>query len=151
MALTREPTITKLVDDTGSAHFTVCWSALQKVDKYEIIKCVPAVAGLFELYFQDEYKKLIRFYIAKVWIGSLRTRIRRLTDPTLLEDAKWRDVLEHRECFFRYSVCHSYKDLTDVLYFFSETIYPHEHKTENSKRYTDIAVYEKSPDKIVNI
>ncbi len=151
MATPITPIITKQVDTTQEAYYTVRWSHLTAVDKYTIIKSVPAVSGLFELYYRDEWKKLIRFYMARVWIGGLRSTLRRLTDPILNEDIKWRDVLENKSCYFRYAMCNSYKDLTDVLYFFSETFYPHQHKTYNSERYTAIFVNEISPDKIVDI
>jgi hypothetical protein len=151
MAYPIEPLITKQVDIAGEAHYTVRWSPLTEVDKYTIIKSVPAVAGLFELYYKDDRGKLIRFYMARVWIGGLRSTLRRLTDPELNEDEKWRDILENKTCYFRYAQCNSYKDLTDVLYFFSETFFPHEKKTYNSERYTGIFVDEVSPDKIVDI
>jgi len=151
MAYTAEPLITKSVDDSGDAHFTVRWSPLQKVDKYTIVRSVPAVAGIFELYYKDNHHKLVRFYIAKVWIGGLRSHLRRITDPLLNEDEKWQKVLDERTCYFRYSVCQSYKDMSDVLYFFSETIYPNESRTDNSNRYPGISVHEISPDKIVDI
>lgn len=151
MAIPIEPVITKQVDGMGEAYYTVRWSPLTEVDKYTIIKSVPEVAGMFELYYRDEWKKLIRFYMARVWIGGLRSTLRRLTDPVLNDDGKWRDILENKQSYFRYSKCDSYKDLTDVLYFFSETLYPHENKTYNSERYSGIFVKEISPDKIVDI
>lgn len=151
MATPIKPVITKQVDNAGEAHYTVRWSPLAEVDKYTIIKSVPAVAGLFELYYRDEWKKLVRFYMARVWIGGLRSTLRRLTDPLLNEDEKWRDLLEHKTVYFRYAMCESFNDLTDVLYFFSETFYPRQHKTYNSERYTGIFVDEISPDKIVDI
>ncbi len=146
-----EPLITKRVDNEGAVYFTVRWSPLAEVDRYEIIKKVPAMSGLFELYFQDKRKKLNRFYIARVWIGSLRSRIRKLTDPTLVEEENWKEVLNTKKCFYRYSVTNSFNDLTDVFYFFAETFYPGRHKTYHSDRYENIFVEELSPDKIVTI
>jgi len=151
MIVPGEPYITKKVDREGEAYYTVRWSPLIEVDKYKIIRAVPAVAGIFELYYQDDYKKLIRFYMARVWIGGLRSSLRRITDLTLNDEKKWQDVLENKKCFFRYSICHSYMDLTDVLYFFAETFFPDEEKTENSNRYAGISVDEISPEKIIDI
>mgnify|MGYP001098251759 CR=1 FL=1 len=146
-----EPQITKEVDDMGTGYFTVRWSALQKVDKFTILKSVPAMAGIFELYYQDPKKKLIRFYIARVWIGGLRSTLRMITDSTLHEHLDWIDTLENKTCFFRYSLCSSFKDLVDVFYFFAETLYPGKKKTYHSRRFMDIRVNEISPEKIVTI
>lgn len=151
MKQTTPPIISKQTPFPGEVFYTVRWSPLVPVDKYTIIKAVPAVAGIFELYYQDQYKKLVRFYIAKVWIGGLRSTLRRLTDPLLNEDPKWRDVLETKKCFFRYTMSDSFNDLTDVLFFFSETVYPKKGKLENSHRYSDIFVEEITPEKIVDI
>lgn len=146
-----EPMITKQVDKDGAVYFTVRWSPLAEADRFEIIKKVPAMSGLFELYFQDTWKKLNRFYIARVWIGDLRSRIRKLTDPMLVEQENWKEVLNTKKCFYRYSQTNSFNDLTDVFYFFAETFYPGQHKTYHSNRYENIFVDELSPDKIVTI
>jgi hypothetical protein len=94
--INQEPIIKKQVDDTGAGCFTVYWSPLQKVNKYTILKKVPEMAGIFELYYQDEKKKLNRFYVTRVWIGGLRSRLRAICDPTLHEEKVWQDTLRNR-------------------------------------------------------
>ena len=143
------PVLTKRTD-SGDAYYTVRWSPLEKVEKYRIIKSVPAMAGIFELYFEDNYRKLIRFYVSKVWLGGLRSELRKLTDIELNEDAKWRDALS-RTCYYRYVLSESFTDLSDVLFYFSEKYFPGEHRAEDSGRYDQIFVEEIEPNKIVTI
>jgi len=144
------PTVNKIVDK-GTAFYTLRWSRIIKVDKYEIITKVPAMAGIFELYYMDEKKKLVRFYMGKIWIGGLRTKIRKLTDPIIEEDTQRREVLEKYDCYYRYCVIEHQDDLDDVFYFFAGRYNPEENKAEHSGRYEDIYVKEIDPDNLVTI
>jgi hypothetical protein len=145
-----KPEITKRVD-AYTVFFTVNWSPLRKAEKFDIVTKVPSMAGLFELYYMDEKKKLNLFYVGRVWIGGLRSRIRRLTDSTLEIDEKRRKVLETKDCYYRFSLSESYNDLTDVFFFFSNTYFPHTSIAEHSGRFDMIYVKEVSPQKIVTI
>ena len=144
------PTVNKIVDE-GTVFYTLRWSKLTKADKYEIITKVPAMAGLFELYYMDEKKKLIRFYMGKIWIGGLRTKIRRLTDPILEMNQRRREVLEKYDTYYRYCIIEHQDDLDDVFYFFAGRYNPNENNAEHSGRYEDIFVKEIDPDKIITI
>ena len=146
----KDPSLRKQVD-SGIAYYTVCWSPLKKSDKYEIIQCVPAMAGLFELYYMDEKKKLNLFFLGKVWIGGLRHRIRRLTDPEIEMDLKRREVLEKYDCYYRFCLTDHQDDLDDVFYFFSGRYQPDNQRAEHSRRYQAIYVEELEPNKIVTI
>ena len=143
-------TITKTVD-AGNAYFTVRWSRLTKAEKYEIIKTVPAMAGIFELYYMDGKKKLNLFLVGKVWIGGLRSRLRRLTDPELEPDPKRKAVLEKYDCYYRYSLTDHQSDLDDVFYFFAGRHFPSETKSRHSGRYDQILVNELSSDNLITI
>lgn len=145
-----EPEITK-IEDAYTAFFTVRWSLLRKAEKYSITSTVPSMAGIFELYYMDEKKKLNLFYVGRVWIGGLRSRLRRLTDPTLELDDRRRAILETKDCYYRYSLSESFRDLTDVFFFFSNTYFPHTSIAEHSGRYDTIYVKEISPQKIVTV
>lgn len=139
----------KVLGQTG--YFTIFWSSLKKADKYEIIKTVPAVSGLFELYFQDYKKKLVLLYVAKAYYGGLQNEIRKRTDPSLEENLTRRMILEEHDCYYRYAISHSYSDLSDVMYFFSTTYFPELGLHEHSGRFKEIYVKEVSPDKIIDI
>jgi hypothetical protein len=145
-----KPVITKQVED-GVAFFTVRWSPLRKAEKYDIVRHVPSMAGFFELYYMDTNKTLHLFYVSRVWIGGLRSRLRKLTDPDLEDDPKRKHILETRDCYYRYSLSESFMDLTDVFFFFSETYYPHTSTAEDSGRYDEIYVKEVSSEKLITI
>ena len=144
------PVVTKKTRD-GVAYFTLQWSGLQKSDKYTIINSVPAEAGIFELYYKDERKKLVLMRVARVWYGGLRSRLRRVTDPELEQDERHVAILMKHEIFYRYSVIRSFDDMKDILYFFASRYTPGNDTIEHSGRYLEIFLEEKSPDKIVTV
>ncbi|MEJ2663334.1 MAG: hypothetical protein P8107_04695, partial [Spirochaetia bacterium] len=88
--------------DRDVAVYTIRWSALRKAEKYDIIKTVPSMSGIFELYFQDEKKKLNLFLFSKVWYGGLKHQLRKFTDVELEKDEKRRYILDHFDCYYRY-------------------------------------------------
>ena len=143
-----DPTVKKKVDGT-SAYYTIQWSPLEKVDKYTIITSVPSEAGIFELYYLDDKKKLNLMRMSRVWYGGLRSRLREITDPTLVEDENWKNILETKECYYRYSVMQSRDDMQDIVFFFAGRYAPKDTSIEHSGRYEDIYLQELSPNKIV--
>jgi hypothetical protein len=145
-----EAVVKKLVD-RDIAYYTIYWSRLTKADKYTIINSVPSVAGIFEMYYMDEKKKLNLKRVSRVWYGGLRSRLRRLTDPELEEEPKRREILEKYDCYYRYSVIYSMDDMQDILFFFASRYTPGEEKVPHSGRYAEIYLREESPDKIVTI
>jgi len=145
-----EAKVTKLVK-VPNVYYTVFWSRLEKADRYKIITKVPSVAGIYELYYQDKYKRLNLLRIAKAWYGGLRNWLRKATDPELEEDKKKKEILENNDCYYRCTVIHSYRDKSDILYFFAATYLPHQHKVVASGRYENIYVNEVSEDKIVTV
>jgi hypothetical protein len=145
-----EAKITKLVE-LPDVYYTVFWSRLQKADRYKIITKVPAVSGIFELYYQDEHKQLNLFHIAKAWYGGLRSWLRKATDADLEEDATKKDLLAKYDCYYRYTIIPSYADMSDILFFLADTYRPHSHKVVASGRYVNIYVNEVTEDKIVTV
>lgn len=142
--------ITKQTKD-NEAYFTVNWSALKKAERFAVIKAVPSMAGLFELYYMDDKGKLNLFYLGRAWIEGVRNKLRKLVDTTFDHHKQWNETLNTKKCFYRYALTDSYKDLVDVFYFFSQTYYPEESTAEHSGRYDMIYLKEVSPDKIVTI
>ena len=144
-------TAVKMIDDEGDAYFTVYWSRLKRVDKYEINASVPSVAGIFELYYMDEKKKLNLFQVAKTWYGGLRYALRETTDVALVRDDQMRKLLDEHECYYRYVELSSNPDMMDLLFFLERTYLPGRNKYHHSGRYEKIYVKELSDDKIVTI
>jgi hypothetical protein len=145
-----EPRITKAVDG-ANAYFTVYWSRLRKAEKFDIISKVPSVSGIFELYYQDKQKKLNLLYVAKAFYGGLMNELRRRTDPELEDNVRRRQILSDCDCYYRYAPSDSYKDMTDVLYFFSSTYFPDKALHDHSGRFSEIYVKEVSEDKLVDV
>jgi len=137
------------MDKKGDIHYFVNWSPLAIADKWEINAKVPSVAGVYEIYWMDETKRLRMFNVGLTHYGGLRSELRRLTDPELCDDAKARDILENKEIWYRYAPSNSSANMADVVWFFMNTYFPENTPVEHSGRYKKIYLTESEPDKLV--
>jgi hypothetical protein len=140
----------KATEKNEDIYYFVNWSPLTKADRYAIITKVPAVAGIFEIYWMDENNRLRLFYVEKTIYGGLRSEIRRITDPELCKnDLKSKKILEEREIWFRYTATSSANIMADVIWFFMQTYFPEKTTIKHSGRYKNIFLKESAPDKLM--
>lgn len=133
----------------GDVHYFIKWSPLSVADRWDIIKKVPSVAGVFEIYWMDENKRLRMFYVGQTNYGGLRSEIRRLTDPELCKDnEKARKILEEKEIWYRYAPTDSSRVMADVVWYFMKTYFPENPPAQHSGRYNKIFMTENAPDKL---
>jgi len=133
-----------------NVYYNVNWSPLAIADRHEIITKVPSVAGIFEIYWMDESKKLRMFVVGQTNYGGLRSEIRRITDPELcVNDEKAKKILEEKEIWYRYAPTDSAKIMSDVIWFFMSTYFPEKTSVQHSGRYENIFVKESAPDKLI--
>jgi hypothetical protein len=131
-------------------YYFVQWSSLSKADKYDIIKKVPSVAGVFELYWMDDTKHLRLFVVGKTDYGGLRSEIRRITDPELCSNnEKMKKLLEEKEIWYRYAPTDSSNIMADVLWYFMQEYFPENTSYEHSGRYENIFLRESAPEKLI--
>ncbi|WP_455382728.1 hypothetical protein [Salinispira pacifica] len=157
-----EPLITKSVAKEN-AYYTVTWSSLRRADKFEILKAVPSVSGIFELYFVDRARTLNFIDVYRAWYGGVRNALRELTDPLITRVPGLRDLAKQRSLVYRYSLSNSSADIADVLYFFKGARKPADSgaadqapgisagPVNHSGRYRYVYVNEDSPDKLITI
>lgn len=138
--------LTKRIKDSD-AYYEIYWSALKKAEKYDINATVPAESGIFQLYYMDDNKRLNLMYISRIWFGGLRSTIRKMTDSVLESDPKWKSILTKYDCYYRYCLSNSSKDMEDVLFYFSEVLFPGKNRCVDSNRFNDIYLIEESPEK----
>ncbi len=143
-----EASLNKEVNE-GNAYFTVRWSPILKADRHQIIGSVPAVAGLFELYYQDKSGGLNLFLLGNAWYGGLRSWIRGATDPTVETDPGRRKILNDHPCYYRYCMSNSHPDIQDVLFFLGDTYFAGKNPHQPSGRYENIFVNEVTPEKLI--
>lgn len=143
-----KPVILKEVDKKLSAYYTLTWTALTRADKYRITTAVPAVAGLYELYYMDTSKRLNLLAVTHAWYGGLRSNLRQAVDPYHTHDLSVRALLEEAPLFYRYSCSDSFGDLLDVVWFLHTGYFPHDVRVDHSQRYKKIFLTEQAPDKI---
>jgi hypothetical protein len=133
-----------------NVYYFVQWSQLAKADRYEIITKVPAVAGVFEIYWMDEKNCLRLFAVGKTNYGGLRSEIRRIIDPELCKnDENMRKILEEKEIWYRYAATDSANVMADVIWFFMQNYFPEKTSFKHSGRFKNIFLKESAPDKLI--
>lgn len=135
-----------------NVYYTLNWSRLMEADKYSVNKGTPAMAGIIELYFLDEYKKLRILRREHVWYGGVRSRLREAVDPTLeLKDKPLQKLLEKSKLFCRYTLSESIPDMSDIIFFLPNAPVRPGGETDHSGRYKKIFVNEVNAEKIVTV
>ncbi|MCL2472599.1 MAG: hypothetical protein FWF26_02875 [Treponema sp.] len=132
-----------------SVYYSIQWSPLELAERWTINAKVPSVAGIYEIYWMDEYNHLRMMAVGDTHYGGLRSEIRRLTDPELTLDAKTRETLENKEIWFRYAPSNSADVMSDVIWFFRKTYFPENPGVEHSGRFEKIFMKESAPDKLI--
>jgi hypothetical protein len=134
----------------GDIYYFVNWSPLSVANRYDIISKVPSVAGIYEIYWMDEKKRLRMFFVGQTHYGGLRSEIRRVTDPELCKnDEKARKILEEKEIWYRYASTNSSNIMDDVFWFFMQNYFPENTSVKHSGRYENIFLKESAPDKLI--
>ena len=139
-------------EKNGNIYYYVHWSPLARAERYSIISKVPAVAGIYEIYWMDDNKHLRLFTAEKTSYGGLRSELRRVTDPELcVNDEKTKKILEEKEIWYRYSATDSAVVMDDVIWFYMQTYFPDNTEVKHSGRYKSENIYlkESAPDKLL--
>jgi len=140
----------KATEKNGAIYYFVQWSPLAKAERYDIITKVPALAGVFEIYWMDESKRLRLFMVGQTNYGGLRSEIRRITDPELCKNnEKARKIMEEKEIYYRYALTDSSNIMADVVWFFMQNYFPEKTDIKHSGRFEDIFLKESAPDKLI--
>jgi hypothetical protein len=130
-------------------YYFIQWSSLAQADRWTISSKVPAVAGVYEIYWMDDHEHLRMLSVGNTHYGGLRSEIRRLTDAELVTDAKAKKILEDEEIWFRYAPTNSASAMADVVWFFRKTYFPENPGVEHSGLYQKIFLKESAPDKLI--
>jgi hypothetical protein len=127
----------------GRAYYTISWSPIRKAEKYDIQKTVPAMSGVYELYYKNHEGQLTLFYYGKAWLGGLRAVIRELTDPILLKQRPdLLAIVSKHECFYRFVQCDCLPDMEDIVHWITVSYKRDEKDYPPSGRYAEIRVNE---------
>jgi hypothetical protein len=132
-----------------NGYYFVNWSPLALAERWTINASVPAVGGVYEIYWMDDAKHLRMLAVGDTHYGGLRSELRRLTDPELIGDPRAADILENREIWFRYAPTNSSAAMADVVWFFRATYFPENPGTSHSGRYERIFLKESEPNKLI--
>ena len=131
------------------AYYNIQWSPLTLAERWTINSKVPAIAGVYEIYWMDDHNHLRMLSVGDTHYGGLRSEIRRLTDSELALDPQTRETLENREIWFRYAPSNSTVNMADVVWFFRKTYFPENPGVEHSGRFKKIFLKESAPDKLI--
>lgn len=132
----------------GEPHYILNWSPLTLADKYKITRSVPSVSGVYEIYKMDGQKKLNLLSITHAWYGGLRSNIRAVIDPLETSNFARKKEPENAVIYYRYSCCDSFKDILDVVWFLHNEYFAGDVRVENSGRYNNFYLTEKTSDKV---
>ena len=130
-------------------YYYIQWSPLAIAERWTINAKVPAVAGIYEIYWMDDHNHLRMLTVGDTHFGGLRSEIRRLTDPELTLDPKAKETLENEEIWFRYAPTNSADVMSDVIWFFRSTYIPDNPGVTHSGRFKKIFIKESEPDKLI--
>jgi len=137
------------IEKGEDVHYSIKWSPLEIADRWAINAKVPAVAGVYEIYWMDDHEHLRMLAVGQTHYGGLRSELRRLTDPELITDAKAKKILEEEEIWFRYFTSNSSAMMADAVWYFMKTYFPENPGVEHSGRYQKIYMNESAPNKLI--
>lgn len=129
-------------------YFSLYWSHLKKADKYSVNGIIPALPGLYELYYQDEKKAMNLLTISSGWRSGLRSQIREDIEPSIFKPEEVRKILEDKPLYCRYTECENAENLQDVLWFLHQMYFGDKHKVHHTGRFEKIFVKEFAPDRL---
>jgi hypothetical protein len=141
--------ITSKEQGRDGIHYFVQWSPLAVADRWTINAKVPSVAGIYEIYWMDDHSHLRMLTVGDTHYGGLRSELRRLTDPELVQNPKTAKILEEKEIWFRYTPTNSAAVMADVVWFFRATYFPEAPGVDHSGKYKKIYLQESTPDKLI--
>jgi hypothetical protein len=130
-------------------YYFIQWSPLELAERWTINSKVPAVAGVYEIYWMDDHNHLRMMAVGNTHYGGLRSELRRLTDPELVLNPKERETLENEEIWFRYAPSNSSDAMSDVVWFFRKTYFPEDPGVSHSGRFKKIFLKESDPNKLI--
>ena len=139
----------KSIEKGEEVFYDIRWSPLALAERWTIHATVPAIAGVYEIYWMDDHNHLRMMAVGNTHYGGLRSEIRRLIDPDLTMDLKTREILEDREIWYRYAPSNSAKIMADVVWFFRKTYFPENPGVEHSGRFKKIFIKESEPNKLI--
>lgn len=131
----------------GTAYFSINWSPLVPVSRFDIIGSVPSMAGIWEVYWLQDSRVPRILRIGRAWHGGLRHSLREHTDPSLPMGAPLREYLESGDCYYRYVVVESHADLNDIYSVLITHRRVDQTPVPTTGRYREVRIHE--PDEIV--
>ncbi len=137
----RSPVVVKRVR-REIAYFNIIWSPLLPVSRWDINGAVPSMAGIWELYYLENARVPRIMKMGRAWYGGLRSEIRTESDPDLPQNARHRAALESGDCYYRYTICESGQDLTDVYSVLLSHRNVGQPPVTASGRYSDVRIQE---------
>lgn len=143
----QNPRITALAEGENGL-FCLYWSHLMEADKYSVSQKIPSVSGIYELYYEDDEKKLNLLTVAPAWLGGLRSQIREDIESDDRKPDTLREILESKKLYCRYACCSIKDDIQDTLWYLSQLYFGDKNYTHPSGRYKKICVKEFAPDNV---
>ena len=101
-------------------NFTIYWSPWGSMDRWVINRLVPSEAGLFQLWVK-EGRGLVLALTEQTYYGGLRNTLREVIDEMAPAGKRFRDIIDGRECWFRFSTLSVKEQLQSLKKWFDES------------------------------
>ncbi len=130
----------------GDAYYVVRWSKYLKYNKYEVLKKIPKMPGIYVVFFKNEANRLVPFFLSYSWVNSIMYELNFILNQEADDDMKIKLILEKKDCYYKYVIIESYKDMLDVyeylqtFYRSRDTYFIKKELEINSGRYNNIFV-----------
>jgi hypothetical protein len=135
----------KKTEINKDVYYTLAWSQVYRYDKYEALRILPELSGIFSLMYinQSVIKHLIFF---NCWRDGCRVGLRRFLDPYNSLYPEIRDQIDNEKLFFKYTIVEgNIAETQDIMYWLIKTYTPRFNDYDNfkdSQRYKNIFINE---------
>jgi hypothetical protein len=102
----------------GEAYYIVRWSSYLKCIKYDILKKIPKMPGIFVVFYKTKGNRLVPFYLSYAWVNSIMYALSSVLSDVADHDAKIKEILEDEKCYYKYVIIESYRDMLDMYQYY---------------------------------
>lgn len=104
----------------NNIQYLVKWSQFQKYERKHIILTAPNFSGLYMVSYMKSPRLARPFYFGFTWINSIMYDIKTLGDKRVNPDERVRNIINNKECYYRFLIINNYKDMMDLLAYYSQ-------------------------------
>lgn len=126
----------------GEVFYEVPWTPLREADRHDIAHRVPSLAGVYEIFWEDEKKRLHLFSLEPAWYGGLRAKLSEKIDVDFESNPGRKAIIADKKLFYRFVFVESWDDVKDLMCGLLQIYQPQLGTLPSSGRYKRIHIQE---------